>query len=42
MGRGVWQATGHGVTELDMTKHTHMHAGIGGYRQDYQGTIQEK
>ena len=29
MGRGVWRATVHGVTELDMTEHTHSLETIG-------------
>ena len=25
MDRGAWQAITHGVTDLDMTEHTHIH-----------------
>ena len=29
--RGAWQATVHGVTESDMTKHKHKHIAISNY-----------
>ena len=37
MDRGVWQATVHGVTESDMTEHTHIIKNISGVCPQFSG-----